>query len=64
MLVIHELREFHDLIRDSGMEDYAGTIYLVEAVKGDLRKACSLCGVLKWIGEHALRLKLVNDEEV
>lgn len=59
-----ELESFHYLIRDSAKEDYAITVTWWKPVKGELGNTCSMWGVVKWIDQHARRIKLVNDEEV
>jgi len=58
-----ELESFHYLIRDSASEDYAITVTWWKPVKGELGNTCSMWGVVKWIDQHARRIKLVNDEE-
>lgn len=58
-----ELESIQYLIRDSAREDYAVTVTWWQPVKGELGKTCSLWGVVKWIDQHARRIKLVNDEE-
>ncbi len=58
-----ELESFNYLIRDSGREGYAVTVTWWKPVKGNLGEICSMWGIVKWVDQHARRIKLVNDEE-
>jgi hypothetical protein len=58
-----EWESFHYLIRDSGREDYAITIFWWKPVKEELGTICSMCGVVKHLDSNTRRMKLVNDQE-
>lgn len=59
-----ETESMQYLIRDSAREDYAITVSWWEPVKGELGKAYSMWGVVKWIDQQGRRIKMVNDEEI